>query len=470
MDWQDELRRLDKQLSGGEISAQDYRRMRDELLAEASAPAQGRGSLWSSARPDAAPPEAAPATPAPPAPPAPPADEDAEETQIVADETVVVDETVVHGQPVEEDDTAVHPAPVEETIVHSAPADETAVHPAPVEETVVQRGPAPPAAPRNAMESTETVAEPAARVEPAGSAGSVGLVEIIEPGDPDDPDRTASVAAETVAESGKKKVPTFPPRPTDYPAPPPPPPLPAPARWTGHVRGEEVFSRARPQGNARRTAAVLLSVVIALAVVGGGVWYFAFRSDEAPAANPPATSDQPQSQAPNQPAPSTPQQSTPPDDLPTNLADVVGPLPGAADKNNGTISAARAGQLKLLAPQEVDAAIQSSVSDVIFRGSTKGETGNALLVFTMPNATTAAAFTDAERQYLGDAGFTPGKELSSGLPVLERSEEATVYRVVYTTGKYTVRFGVAQLNANRDQLRRELETVADTILAVLPPS
>src|ERR1700741_5449881 len=91
MDWQDELRRLDKKLSEGEISAQDYRRMRDELLAEASAPAQGRGVMWAASRPEVTEPATAP----PASPPA--ATPDAEETQIVADTTVTLDDTVVQG-------------------------------------------------------------------------------------------------------------------------------------------------------------------------------------------------------------------------------------------------------------------------------------------------------------------------------------------------------------------------------------
>jgi hypothetical protein len=219
-------------------------------------------------------------------------------------------------------------------------------------------------------------------------------------------------------------------------------------------------------------------VLVVLALAGGAVWYFVFRADEAPAAaekpqNPPA-SEQPQSQPQNPPPPQEPPSSKPqskPSELPTNLGDVVGPLPGITDANSGTITAQVAGRLKLISPQEVRAAQDHGVTQVIFRGSTKGDVGNALLVFTTPNGANASAFTETERGILRDAGFAPGKELQSGLPVLQRNEGgATVYRVVYSTGKYTVRFGVAQRDANAAQLRKELEAVADTILAVLPPS
>ncbi|MGH3878329.1 MAG: hypothetical protein ACRDSK_14965 [Actinophytocola sp.] len=451
MDWQDELRRLDKKLSEGEISAQDYRRMRDELLAEASAPAQGRGVMWAGSRPEVT--EPATASPPPAGPPAVPAD--AEETQIVADTTVTLDQTVVHGRPA---------APAEDPDKTETVAAETVAA-----ETV-------------SAENRPTEVVPAETVA-AESAAAETVVEIA----PGEEERTVSEpAAEPLTEPAREPEteparddhPTFPPRPMDTP-PPDAPPLPAPAPWTGHqVIGEEVFADASPHSNARRAVTSLLAVLVVLALAGGAVWYFVFRTEEAPAAaqkpqNPPA-SDQPQSQPQSPPPTQEPTSSQPqsaPSELPTNLGDVVGPLPGITDENSGTITAEVAGRLKLISPQEVRAAQDHGVTQVIFRGSTKGDVGNALLVFTTPNGANAAAFTDTERGILRDAGFAPGKELQSGLPVLQRNDGgATVYRVVYSTGKYTVRFGVAQRDANAAQLRKELEAVADTILAVLPPS
>jgi hypothetical protein len=462
MDWQDELRRLDKQLSEGEISAQEYRRMRDELLAEASAPAQGRGSLWSAARPEvtpepAPPPAAAPRPPAPPKPPpaappvAPPptpaspvsvplpAQPDAEDTQIVADDTVVVEEDVAKGGPPQ--------AP-------RSPVDQTAVHAEPT------MAPASHAMAGDDPDRTATVG--AATVESADAATQAPAEEWTEMA----PEAPGEGRAESPATEQKAKHPTFPPRPADRPIP-KAPPLPAPAPWTGQVLGEEVFANAKPQGGGRRAATVLLSVVVALAVVGGAVWYIAFRNDDPAegqaADNPPATQEQTKPPA-SKPAPSS---EVPPE--PANLGDAVAPLPGVADKNSGTITAARAGKLKLIAPQEVKAANKNGVTDVIFRGSTHGSFGNALLVFTTPDGTAAGELAKAETKYLRDAGFTTGKQLRDGIPVLELTRDgATVYRVVYTTGKYTVRFGVAQRDANRAELRKELEAVADTILAVLP--
>lgn len=459
MDWQDELRRLDKQLSEGEISAQEYRRMRDELLAEASAPAQGRGSLWATPRPDAgpatgpapqAPPPAQPAPP-PPVPPAPPAQPappgpDAEETQVVADETVVVEESIAHPPPV---DPGGQVSPVDATVAHNPDAEETAVHKAPVEPA---DGP------------TETVA----------------AETVAESDDGDGPQETAAEpAAEETAQAPepfKDHTPTFPPMPLDRPIP-KAPPLPAPAPWTGQVLGEEVFADAKPQGRVGRGTKVALTLVAVLALVGGAVWYFLLRAEEEPppaAQQPekPPVSESPASQPPSQqPTPSTPQPSRGPDGLPINLSDVVGALPGIPDKNSGTISPARAGQLKLISPQEVDAAIEAGVRNVIFRGSTNGAIGNALLVFATPDGAKAVQLADAERAYLRANGFVDGDELRGGLQVLEvEANGATVYRVVYTTGKHMVRFGVAQRDANIDELRGELEAVADSILAVLPPS
>jgi hypothetical protein len=398
MDWQDELRRLDKQLSEGEISAQDYRRMRDELLAEASAPAQGRGSMWSSARPEGQSPQqpTPPPAPAPAAPPAPVSTHDADQTQIVENDTQIVEERVV------------------------ASAD----------------GP------------TEVRSDV-----PAAPVASV-----------DDPDRTTIVAAEDVGSD--QREPTFPAQPGARAR--PAPPLPAPAPWTGQVLGEEVFANAKSSGG-RRPVTVALSVLVALAVVGGAVWFFAVRSDEtaaAPQEDKPPANTKSEAPPPKQTAP-----SPAPDAPPPNLADALGPLPGAADKNNGTLTPQRVGKLKLVAPDEVALATEYAVKNVIFRGSTNGTVGNALLVFATPSPSVAVKFTDDERAFLQGNGFEEGRPLSGGLPVLERSDEAgTVYRVIYTTGKYTVRLGVAQRDARPGDLRKELEAVADTILAVLPPS
>ncbi|MPZ81359.1 MAG: hypothetical protein GEV28_13535 [Actinophytocola sp.] len=75
MTWQDSLRQLDARLADGEIGAADYRKARDEILAEASSGNQSvggetpKGELWMSTNPAA--------------PPAQPAQVDSETTQVV---------------------------------------------------------------------------------------------------------------------------------------------------------------------------------------------------------------------------------------------------------------------------------------------------------------------------------------------------------------------------------------------------
>lgn len=473
MDWQDELRKLDKQLSEGDISAQQYRRLRDELLAEASAPAQGRGAR--PGRPDR--PDAVPGAPAP----------DADDTQIVEDATVTVDDGVVNAaktrKAADPDKTDTVSGDPDKTINVTVDERHTKVAEEPITTRAVGqpiarafRKPAAkpqpgnkPAAKPTAPPAAKSPATPAAKPPARPRARSLRkpLDESV-----DEPaiEEIAWPTTEEESDKKKKKVPSFPPRPSDTP-PPAAPPLPKPAPYTGHqVLGEEIFADAGPHSNARRAATMLLSIVAVLAVVGAGVWYFVFRNDDPSAAQQPNTPPVTTAQSEAPPASEQPP-SAKPGNVPPNLGDVIGPLPGTADKNSGTISAARAGQLKLVSPDEVKAAQDAGVVEVIFRGSTKGTIGNALLVFTTPDAGAAADLTDAERKNLRDAGFGNGKELRNGLPVLVRSTDAgTVYRVVYSTGKYTVRFGVAQLDANPDELRQELEAMADTILAVLPSS
>ncbi|HWM05928.1 MAG TPA: SHOCT domain-containing protein [Actinophytocola sp.] len=384
MDWQDELRRLDKQLSEGDISAQEYRRMRDELLAEASAPAQGKNTLWSNARPDVKPPP----EPAPKPAPAPEsANGSAEDTQVV--------KVPSNGAP-----------PQEKT---------------------------PPA---------------------------------------EDPDKTATVSAATVASSDATaaKMPTFPPRPPQQPVPPPPMTgLQPQAPWSGQVIGEEVFADAKPPRNGRKIALVALVLVVALAVAGGAVWYFGSTETSAsdnpqpsePAASEPAAGE-PQSNAP-EPTPNQPKS------LPEEVAAALKAMPGTADPNSGTISAQQAGGLKLVHPDEVKLATSNGVSDVIFRGSTNGSVGHALLVLTTPDEKAADKLTTAEQTFLRDNDFTEGEQLATGQPVLERTDQTgTVYRVIYTSGRYTVRLGVAQRGADPADLRAQLEAAAKAVARVLP--
>lgn len=370
MDWQDQLRRLDKQLSEGAISAQDYRRLRDELLAEASAPAQSKGYLWSSARPDDRP---------------APAPEDADDTQVV--------EVSPNGAVHTEKDT-----------------------------------------PR------QTPPEPA-----------------------EDPDTTATVSAETVA-AADQRPPTFPPRPPQLPvAPPPMTGLQPQAPWSGQVIGEEVFANAKPPSRGPRVALVVLVLLVVLGGAGGAVWYFAIRSEEPPAAQ--QSDNRPSDTERSNEAEPTPDPNRPP----AEVANALTPLPGTPDPNSGTISAQRADALKLVHPDEVTLAAEHGVTDVIFRGSTNGSVGHALLVLATPYEAAATELTDAEQDFLRDSGFAAGEELSNGLPVLERSDDTgTVYRVVYTSGRYTVRLGVAQRDGNPAALREQLETAATAVAEVLP--
>jgi hypothetical protein len=70
--WQDELRRLDEDLAAGRLSAEDYRRQRDELLSQgASAPGMRRVPRTSGLGQSGGPAGSTPPAPEPPGPPAP---------------------------------------------------------------------------------------------------------------------------------------------------------------------------------------------------------------------------------------------------------------------------------------------------------------------------------------------------------------------------------------------------------------
>jgi hypothetical protein len=234
MDWQQKLRRLDAKLANGELSMAEYRKLRDETLAEASSvgpAAQEAASSdlrWQAANPGGqpAPRVHIPASAAGEAP-------SGEMTQrVVTDDPTTAVPLLVETELVGDDGpTELTPAEDETQVISADTAAGT-------EET-----------------RTESVESPG-RAEPVSRDHSFGPV--VPPAMP-------------------------------MPAPPPSGPgrlAPAPG-WSGPIQGQAVFAEAR---ESKRTAVVTLIVaVVVLALIGTAVWWFAFRSNDDNTAKPAPT-------------------------------------------------------------------------------------------------------------------------------------------------------------------------------------
>lgn len=362
MTWQESLRQLDARLAKGEIGAAEYRRTRDEILAEASSgsPTPGRQSredLWAAAQQKAA---------------------LAEEAASAAETTLVV-----------------KMEPVPDSPPDSRPAER------PVE-----------AEPEAEEETTQVVtADQFQPVPQPGTGGHQG------PG-----------------------VQTQPPgvRPTPYRAAP--------------IQGQEVFAEAGPQGGS--TLVRFLVPLLVLAVVGAGVWWFAFRGgDDQPAAQPPPTST-------GQQAPST-----------DRIAGLLPELPGKPNENNGTMPLERARELKLFTPTYAAMLADNGSSEVVYRGAVRPGVGYLLVASPIPPANGADGVAVLTSEHLQRAGFAPAAVVSpDDPPVITRVDQAfRTFIAVYSSGDVWIQLNVSGPPKGDEQaLRAEFQKILGSLTERLP--
>jgi hypothetical protein len=363
MDWQDELRTLDSKLTEGQLSQAEYRKLRDQVLAEASS----GGPVHRPVGPEHHDRVHIPSSAADEAP-------SGEMTQVISDEAL--DEQTLRTQ----------------------------------KQGPVQTAPPPP----------PPLPEP-------------------------DADKTVIVGAQKTGPASAYQAPP----PVRAAAPPPPPPWetgqagPAPM-----VQGNEVFSVARNESPAKKAALGSLAVLVVLALIGAGVWFFLLRDND-------KTTD---AGAPN------PGTTVVPKD--TDAGSQIPALPGVANANNGTMAADRAVQLKIIAPAEASLLKKLGIDQLIFRGSTGEATGYSLIAVRGKDVEkTTGGLTD----YLTQNGFKAAGTVQGGYPVVAANYgDVTVYRTVYTSGDYSVRVGVSRKGADDKALKADLTKALTTLAKVLP--
>jgi hypothetical protein len=358
MTWQESLRQLDARLAKGEIGAAEYRKARDEILAEASSGSQAsnrqsRENLWATAQAQA-------------------------KAQAAKDEAANAAETtlVVKLNQPEEDETTqvVEATQIQQAVPHT------------------QTTPPPPVAP----------------TQPVGP----GPTQPVGPGV----------------------------RPTQY--------RPAP------IQGQEVFAEAGSQRGGMLLR--FLVPLVILAVVGAGVWFFAFRDgEEEPAADtPPASTEQ--------------QQQTP------GIDDVAGrlpELPGKANANNGSMELDRARELKLFTPTYATLLADNGASEVAYRGSARRGAGYLLIASPIPPANGADGVAVLTSEHLQRAGFSPAKEVSpDDPPVITRTDNVfRTFITVYSSGDVWIQLNVSgPPTGNEQALRNEFQRILATLTERLP--
>lgn len=371
MTWQDSLRQLDARLANGEIGAADYRKARDEILAEASSGNQSVGGetpkaeLWMSTNPAA------------PPPPAEPARVDGETTQVV-----------------------------------------------------------------NTDETTQV------------TTSDDGATQVVTPND----EATQVVKAEvlTSASPGPQAQ-----QPTARFGPPVPPtqyPRAAP------IQGQEVFAEAR-SARAGTVLKILIPLLLVLALVGAGVWWFVLRDDSTPAARnegPPASSQQPSSE------------SQPPESQVPSAADVaekVPALPGEAKPESGTMTAVQAQERKLLTPAYATLLTDHGAGDIVYRKSAGDGFGYLLVAAPIEPSGDAADTATATSDNLRQAGFeTADPAESGGVAVITRTDQFfRTFVAMYASGDVWVQLNVSgPPDGDAAALRTEFEKVLRSVTEELP--
>jgi hypothetical protein len=378
MTWQEELRQLDSALAGGELSANEYRKRRDEILAAASS-AQAPSPIIG--------PPTGPQSVA--APDEDKGDDDSEVTQIVT-----VDES---KQTASSDDA-------DSTQIISNPVTNGASQPPVAERTqVIAAASAPPQQPQWAA------------LPPTQNA-STGMF-------------------------------------------PPVPPPPSVSTVTP-LDAQDLFTSNKAARGGGKPWLVAVIAIVVLALVGGAVWWFAFRGTGSPAS---ADAEQQTSQEKSASA-----EPPPPVDI-TKID-----LPGDAVDNSGAMDIARAGELKVIAPAEAALLGDSGVNALVYSGAAAGNYRFMLYSFESDGPGKAKELTDAVsgvQQQMGLKPITIG-DVAHGVQVTGLTNgSAAVLRGLYTYGNTTIELSVLQVPVgDATELATQFATAMKTVTDAAPPT
>jgi hypothetical protein len=366
MDWQDELRTLDSRLAEGQLSQAEYRKLRDQVLAEASS-----------------------------------------------------------GGPVHR---PVGPEHHDRLHIPSSAAEE-----APLGEMT------------QVISADEVSEEQTLRTQKSGP------VQTAPP--PTPPPAQEADADKTVIVGKQNAQPTAYQPPARAAVPPPPPWETGPSGPAPMVQGNEVFSVARKESSTKRAALGSLAVLIVLALIGAGVWFFVLRDDTQKASGP------------NQPNQTAPGPST--GDIESKLPKLAG-FPG---KDNSTMSLDKAESLHITFGALKKLYASNGAHEMIVHAFSDQSGARAVYVVPVPDNAKATAVTQGVHDELTKVGYADAKSaLPAGIKVVQRADKQTRYLyATYSSGANNVQISVLQpVSADPARLTEQLRSVVTAIAGVLP--
>ncbi|MFD9888591.1 hypothetical protein ACFWY9_04585 [Amycolatopsis sp. NPDC059027] len=406
MSWQDELRRLDAELAAGRLGQAEHRRLRDDLLAEASgrtvpspvaSPLRHPGNTWHSTNPAAPPPEARPWPPAP-----------------------------VHQQP---------------------PSQPTPAQPHPSQPTPAQQPPSQPTPAQPGLTRPVPAQSVPPMTMPLRSSGHNGMAYSTDrPTTAPSPADVNPTQYLRVDGTPAQVRPDTSPLPSRF-----PPLVPEPVDAGNENRWDD--EPATPERSRKLPTWLFLAagVLLVLALIIGGTWWLGR----------PTGTDTASSTAPTGTNANAATGSSIEDRLPV--------LPGTPNPNNSTMSVAKGLETGLYPNQTADTLTKNGASEVIFRGSADGQSSYLLLVIPTSGPTGAKAVVDTLLQNAVAGGFTqvPSEQLKI---VTGFDGKSTLKTTWYASGGTVVYFGAGYpKTSDSPEITARQDRILDAVKKVLPP-
>jgi hypothetical protein len=409
--WQEELRRLDEELAAGQLSADDYRVRRDQVLSSAVGVQDQQ-------------------------PQQPPSS--ADETQVIAPVSPPGGSPQV--QPNQQDPAAERTQAVSWQAQQQAQGGATAfVPPVPSQPFSPPGGFAPPPAQQPVDDNPE-------RTQVVRNTGEY------QP-------NYQGYSQQPPAQPGWNQVPPGAAAPPWSAEDAGPPHNPNDLGWMR--QGPESYFETK-SGSGKKKAIAIVAAVLVVLLAGFAVYWFGLRGDSNSVADP-TSAGNPTSAAPSTTPP-------PPSVAPTR----VPPMPGKASDKNGTMSVDDAVQKDFLVAGEATAVKAAGSAYVTCQASSNSPFDYTVLLVNTKSVADANRLAEALQKPADSTGLQPVAD-HSGLPQSVSVFKAvlsdhTTYRAVYVSGVAVMRVDVNQAPANDTAVTKEFEGVMKAMLENVPNS
>lgn len=226
-------------------------------------------------------------------------------------------------------------------------------------------------------------------------------------------------------------------------------------------QGPESYFETK-SGSGKKKVITIVAAVLVVLLAGFAIWWFGLRSDSSSVAGPPSAGNS-TSAAPSTPAP-------PPTVAPTR----VPPMPGKASSKNGTLSVDDAVQNEFLVGAEATSIKAAGAAYVTCQTSTNNPFDYTVLLVNTKSVEDANRLAQALQKPASSTGLQPVADhagLPQSVSVFKAVlSDHTTYRAVYVSGAAVVRVDVNQAPATDTAVTKEFEGVMKAMLENVPNS